>query len=132
MSGEQDLQKMLAGLRPKLMDGTYVFASFAIADYEQVIAKRPLATFREEEGLTALLSVEDASALGVADLSAWKGITLQIHSSLSAVGLTHAISGVLTEHGIPANVIAAYYHDHVFVPEDKAQAAIAALVTLMK
>ena len=42
-------------------------------------------------------------------------ITLTIHSALNAVGLTAAVSTALTKHNISCNVVAAYYHDHIFV-----------------
>ena len=57
----------------------------------------------------------------------FKGITLTVHSSLDAVGLTAAVANKLTEKGISANVIAAYYHDHIFVQTEKAALAIEAL-----
>lgn len=57
----------------------------------------------------------------------FRGITLTIHSSLDAVGITAAVSTKLAEQGISANVIAAYYHDHIFVQAEKAELAIEAL-----
>jgi hypothetical protein len=50
-----------------------------------------------------------------------------VHSSLEAVGLTAAVAGALTAAGISANVVAAFHHDHVFVPADRAEAAMAQL-----
>jgi hypothetical protein len=58
---------------------------------------------------------------------AFKGISLTVHSSLDAVGLTAAFSSKLAEHGISANVFAGYYHDHIFVQSELAQSAIEAL-----
>ncbi len=61
-------------------------------------------------------------------VAAW--ITLEIHSALEAVGLTAAVSRVLTRAGISANVVAGYTHDHVFVPLERADDAMRALTTL--
>ena len=70
---------------------------------------------------------QDADRAGLAYDSVFRCITLNVHSSLEAVGLTAAVSGKLAETGISANVIAAYYHDHIFVPAEKADAALSAL-----
>jgi hypothetical protein len=43
------------------------------------------------------------------------------------VGLTAAVSAKLATKGISANVIAAYYHDHIFVQSTKAEIALSAL-----
>jgi hypothetical protein len=57
---------------------------------------------------------------------------LQVHSSLEAVGLTAIISGKLASYDISANVIAGFYHDHVFVPEQDAEQALELLNNLSK
>jgi hypothetical protein len=57
-------------------------------------------------------------------------ITLTVFSSLEGIGLTAAVSDALTRDGIPCNMVAAYHHDHVFVPSDKAERAMAVLIDL--
>lgn len=74
-----------------------------------------------------MVTKEAAMAKNMPFESVFKGITLTIHSSLDAVGLTAAVSAKLAEKGISANVIAAYYHDHIFVQAEKAELAIEAL-----
>ena len=126
MVGETNLNKLLAAMSPQLMPDEYVFCSLhgEYAEFEHLL---PLATFRETEGLTIVLTKAMAIANNLPFESVFKGITLTIHSSLDAVGLTAAVSTKLAGKGISANVIAAYYHDHIFVQVDKADLAMAAL-----
>jgi len=130
MTGETSLQRLLSSLAPAIMPGEFVFCSLpdaACVDYAQL---SPLASFLESEGLTLVLPRESADRAGVAYESVFRCITLTIHSSLDAVGLTAAVTGRLAERGISANVIAAYYHDHIFVPSEQASAALTALQEL--
>jgi len=125
MAGKTNLSDLLAEMNPSLNHGRYVFVhaqgSLKI-DLAQVIA-----TFREEEGITIVLEKEKADELGLIYdyVSAW--ITLTVHSSLDAVGLTAAFSKVLAENNISCNVMAAYYHDHIFVNENDAEKAMETL-----
>lgn len=127
MSGEMDLQKMLATLSPELMDGEFVFCSLPDARYGDHAELEPVATVREGEGLTFVIPRARADAHGMAYESVFRGITLSVHSSLDAVGLTAAFSTQLTAHGISANVLAGFFHDHIFVQKDLAEQAMAAL-----
>ncbi|KOU19900.1 MULTISPECIES: ACT domain-containing protein [unclassified Streptomyces] len=125
MSGEQDLRKLLSGMRPELNEGRYVFCTVAGSTVPAGTA--PVATVLEAEGLTLVLRQEDADAAGLAyDYTAgW--ITLRIHSALDAVGLTAAFATELGAHGLSCNVIAGYHHDHLFVDADRATEAVAVL-----
>ncbi|MGX9462600.1 ACT domain-containing protein [Shewanella sp. A14] len=126
MVGETNLTALLASMSPVLLDDEYVFCSVQ-GQYGDYQALSPLATFRESEGLTLVVTKAAAVAEGLSFESVFKGITLTVHSSLDAVGLTAAVAAKLTEKGISANVIAAYYHDHIFVQSEKAVLAIEAL-----
>ena len=128
LTGETNLQTLLASMSPKL-DGTEWV--FAVVGEEDAIPLRPLAiaSFREAEGLTLVLP--QAATDDLKNVSApMSRITLEVHSSLEAVGLTAAVAGALAEEGICANVIAAYYHDHIFVPKSSADRALAVLEAL--
>ena len=57
----------------------------------------------------------------------WARITLQVHSSLTAVGLTARVADALAEAGISANMVAAIHHDHVFVPWERREESLAIL-----
>lgn len=132
MSGETDIARMLASLSPRLMDGEFVFCSFDGADYGDYSNLAPVAAIREPEGLTLVVPRSKADAQAIGYSSVFRMISLSVHSSLDAVGLTAAFSRKLTEHGISSNVIAGYYHDHVFVPRDRAAEAVAALEELAR
>ena len=86
----------------------------------------------EPEGRTLVLPRQRADELGLPYefVAAW--ITLHVHSALDAVGLTAAFATALTAEGISANVVAGYFHDHLFVPEDRADDAMRALRRLSR
>lgn len=132
MGGETDIGMLLKGMRPELQPGAVVFATMNSSERPDWQALLPLAMFHEREGLTLVLSQEAALAAGLAHSGLMRQITLTIHSSLEAVGLTAAIAAALTKAGISANVIAAYYHDHVFVPAGDAERALAVLQALAR
>ena len=127
MTGETDLATMLSTLSPKLIDGDYVFCTFPDAAYGDHLELEPIASIHEHEGLTLIVTQSRADQRGLTYASVFKGITLTVHSSLDAVGLTAAFSTKLTEHGISANVVAGFYHDHIFVQQEDAAKAMSAL-----
>ncbi|MBG0755520.1 ACT domain-containing protein [Vibrio cidicii] len=129
MSAITDLDLLLKSMSPKLLDGEYVFCCVdgPLADYLHL---EPMATFREQEGLTLVVPRAKAELCGLRFDDIFRLITLTVHSSLQAVGLTAAFASQLAKHGISANVIAGYYHDHIFVPQEKAHAALQALESL--
>lgn len=129
MNGIVNLSTLLATMKPEIMPGDWVFSTVkgTLVDYAHL---NPLATFIEAEGLTLLLSQIQADQNNIQYSGVFKQITLTVHSSLEAVGLTAAIATQLTEHNISANVVAAYYHDHIFIPIDKAQLALTAINVL--
>jgi hypothetical protein len=116
-------------MRPQLIPGEFVFCTVS-GSFADFIHLEPLASFVEAEGLTLILPKQQAEAAGLSFQGGFRQITLQVHSSLEAVGLTAAVSARLTEHNISANVVAAYHHDHIFVPASGAVQALAALTSL--
>ncbi|MDR5762692.1 ACT domain-containing protein [Caballeronia sp. LZ035] len=125
----RDLDALIASMEPELQPGVYVFASVAQGD---VPAADVIATFREREGLTVVMEEHAAQAAGLTPLFRAAWITLTVHSDLHAVGLTAAFAQALGEAGISCNVMAAAYHDHLFVPADDAARAMDALLSLQK
>ena len=130
MSGIVERERLLSEMHPELVEGEYVFCtvSAALSDYAKL---EPVATLREREGLTLVLPKATARKAGLSFDGSYRQITLTVHSSLEAVGLTAAVASKLAARGISANVIAAFYHDHIFVPADKANSALAALEELV-
>jgi len=116
-------------MSPELQNGEFVFCTVD-GVYGQYSELSPLASFDEPEGLTLVLSVESALRAGLAFEARFRQITLKVHSSLEAVGLTAAVAAELTKSNISANVIAAHFHDHVFVPSERAEDAMNALLNL--
>ena len=127
MAGETDLSKLLADLRPELTPDEFVFVSLETGRYGDLAELQPLASFSEPEGLSLVIRREQAAPAGLSYEGVFRCITLRIHSSLEAVGLTAAISAALTEKNISANVIAACYHDHVLVPAERVEEALVTL-----
>ncbi len=127
MTGDKDLNRLLASLSPEFMVGEFVFSTFPGARYGEHAELDPVAVVLEQEGLTMVLPRPRADAHGHEYESVFRGITLRVHSSLDAVGLTAAVSRALTAEGISANVVAGYHHDHLFVPARFADRAMAAL-----
>ena len=123
MPAEKDLDTLLSSLSPELLPEPYVFCTVN-GVYGDFAALSPLASFIEKEGMTLILTRQAAQAAGLPFTSVFRAITLTVHSSLDAVGLTAAVSGILAANDISANVVAAYYHDHIFVPETKADKAM--------
>ena len=122
MSGEKDLSKLVEGMTPVLNEGEYVFVTSK--DPDAVPRKDTICEFHEEEGTTLILErdVADSHNLDYQYIASW--ITLEIHSSLEAVGLTAAFSTVLAENNISCNVVAGYFHDHIFVDKKDGERAI--------
>ena len=127
MSGERDLESLLANMQPELLEPEYVFLTFPEGQYGDGLHLSPIGMFQEKEGMTLIVCKQSALDNNQVVESSFRCISLKVHSSLEAVGLTAAISKVLADAGISANVVAAYYHDHVFVPSKDAQRAVSLL-----
>ena len=130
MTGETDLTALLASMQPKMQPKDYVFCSFAGEPYGSCANLEPIASISEGEGLTLVIPKDRADGCQLGYDGIFRCITLTVHSSLSAIGLTAAVSQKLAEQGIAANIFAGYFHDHVFVPVEKAGQALAALLEL--
>ena len=131
MSGETDLQKLLASMTPQLHPEVYVFATLP-SGAPLPEGPEPVMRFLEREGTTLILAESQAKAAGLAGTFRCRMITLDIHSSLEAVGFLAAITKRLAAAGMGVNPVSAFYHDHLFVPAERAEEAIELLRQLAK
>jgi hypothetical protein len=126
VTGESDLETLLGAMQPRLHDDEFVFC-FLAEDMPVPAAVTPWMTFREDEGLTLIVERGMAEAAGLTSAFACRMITLRVHSSLDAIGFLAAITTRLAAAGISVNPVSAFHHDHLFVPADRAEAALAIL-----
>lgn len=126
----RDTKVMLRGMTPSLDAADYVFCT---TEDEQLAAQAAfvsLGWFREAEGMSLILPAGDAQRLGFDTTLRMRRITLTVFSSLEGVGLTAAVATALAKHNISCNMVAAYHHDHVFVPTADAEEAMRVLLDL--
>ena len=119
---------MLAGMEPELHSEAYRFFSVPLADAGADWLGEPFAMIREYEGATVIAAVHDP----VEDAPLFARITLMVHSALEGVGLTAAVASALAEAGIACNMVAGFYHDHLFVQWDRRAEALSILEALSK
>lgn len=129
-TGITNLQTLINCMEPVLNEGEYVFVS--VPSSQNISREHIIAEFKEQEGITLILSKENAETyqLSFEYVAAW--ITLNVHSSLNAVGLTAAFSGELAKHSISCNVMAGYYHDHIFIDKKYKVKALEVLKSMSK
>ena len=131
MCAESDLNLLLSRMEPILDATEYVFCSIEETLFAD-LSVSPICTFRESEGVTAILRREDAQRSALSFSFPCKMITLNIHSSLEAVGFLAKITTKLAQHGVSVNAISAYYHDHLFVALAQAERTLQLLQELQR
>jgi uncharacterized protein len=128
MTGETDLDILLRSLSAELVEGLFVFVTVQSEDIPRHIV--PQMVFREAEGTTLILSKSDAEAHSLPYEFPCRMITLNIHSSLEAVGFMARIASELAKHDMGVNPVSGYFHDHLFVPDGRETEAVAILKRL--
>jgi len=130
MSGGTDLKQLLGAMSPEVAPGVFVFATLP-PGAPRPGGIDPIMSFREREGETLILREDEARAAGLSATFPSRMITLNVHSSLDAVGFLAAIAGRLAAAGMGVNPVAGYFHDHLFVPADRATDAMAILAAIV-
>lgn len=118
-------EQMLAKIDPK-DGGKYIFACLP----EVPADLHPVALIREPEGITVVVSLEEAESAGLDTSEPYTLITLSAPGSLDVVGLNSGISQVLSSRSIPANIFSGIYHTHIFVPSLRANEAKSVLIDI--
>lgn len=126
----KDLNQLLASLQPKLSQTDCVFITLAQGQYGDATALNPLACVMEAEGLTLVVPRPLADQYGHEYTGVFRRLTLCVPSDLQAVGLTAAVATALAEQAISANMVAGFFHDHIFVPAPDADRALGVLEEL--
>jgi len=125
MVGERNIATLSKNMDPRLHAGRFVYCSFS--DFSVPEGLTPLCTYREDEGLTVIVDKAQAERLGLPHAFDAALITLNVQSDLSAVGFVAQVTRALSDAGISCNVVSAYHHDHLLVPADRADEAMAVL-----
>lgn len=124
------LEQLLSTMQPQLEPEIYVYCIWPLD--KSWHGPLPLATFKEKEGLTLILTEQQAQDYQLDILFRARWISLTVHSDLDAVGLTAAFATALADAGLSCNVFAGAYHDHLLVPVQQAEAAMQALQQLQQ
>lgn len=129
MFGEINLDVLISSMDAELHESIYVFCTVN-SEIIDMVTYNPWAIIHEKEGITLIVLEKIAKENNWTYEGQFKCITLNVHSSLAAVGLTAAIASELAKNDISANVVAGYYHDHIFVQENVANKALEILKEL--
>jgi hypothetical protein len=127
VAGVTDLEQLLATLEPQVRDGEYVYVAAPDSSSDSSAVLGAEAVIHEAEGSAMVLRREVADEAGLTYDVVLSWITLTVHSSLEAVGLTAAFSTALGDAGISCNVLAGLHHDHVLVPVGRRDDAVTVL-----
>lgn len=128
MTGTTNLQEVLSSMQVSCDGIEYGFAN--TLDGSQISVDEVLGTFKEGEGLTVIADTKFLNSQNLAYEGPFAKLSIEVHTSLDLVGLTAVLATKLADQGVSANVVAAYYHDHVFVQYGDRNTAIEALASL--
>ncbi|MHB9028418.1 MAG: ACT domain-containing protein [Candidatus Latescibacterota bacterium] len=128
---EAETQRLIREMRPFLHERPFVFCAVRPGDREYLTFE-PLGIFREDEGVTLIITTEEAESAGLSYSGQWAHITLRVCSPLNAVGFIAAAASELARAGISVNPVSAFHHDHLFVPWERRGEAMEVLEKMGK
>ncbi|TMM55623.1 ACT domain-containing protein [Sulfitobacter sabulilitoris] len=123
-------QEMVSGMTPTVRSGEFVFVTVADPALAASLSSEAISFFKEDEGMSLIIPVETARGASLSVDQPMRCITLNVYSSLDGVGLTSAVSTALGDNAIPCNMVAAFHHDHLFVPTKMHDRALQILTVL--
>ncbi len=121
---------MISGMTPELRPGIFVFVTTDDPNLIASLSSKAISIFKEDEGTSMIVTADLAETFMLNVEQPMRCITLNVFSSLEGVGLTSAVSGALGDSAIPCNMVAAFHHDHVFVPSEMCDRAMEILLSL--
>lgn len=130
MTGGHDLKHLLAQMAPVLDAQTYVFVT--LPDRAVPAGLEPRMLMQEGEGTTIVIASSAADAAGLSGEFPCRMITLNVHSALAAVGFLAKVTTRLAGLGMGVNPVAGFFHDHLFVPQGRADDAMTALREMVR
>ena len=122
--------QMISGMTPVLQPSIFVFITTQDRDLIEALFSDAVSIFREDEGVSMLIPIELAKKSRLKVDQLMRCITLNVYSSLEGVGLTAVVSSALGDNGISCNMVAAFHHDHVFLPSGQCDLAMEVLTSL--
>ena len=122
-----EMQAMVASMEPVLVPGEVVFCTTLDGEILSRALPKARSVFAEKEGASLILPLAEAEALGLDVGQPMRQITLQVFSALDGIGLSAVVASALAAAAIPCNIVAAFHHDHVFLPAGMADRALEVL-----
>ncbi len=126
-TGETNLDKLIKNMQPVLEEEELVFCTLPPEQAEDYLLICQ-GYYIEREGVTVIISRHLAEINKLPFELVFKRITLNVHSSLAAVGFLARITEVLAAQGLSVNVVSAYYHDHLYLQAHQAEDALNTLL----
>jgi hypothetical protein len=124
---DTDLDYLIKHMQPTLDEEELVFCCLPPEQAEEYFVLCQ-GYFVEREGITVIIGKHLADLNDLRYELVFKRITLNVYSSLAAVGFLARITEVLAAQGIAANVVSAYHHDHLYIQSDRAREALSTLL----
>tara|TARA_R110000796_G_scaffold86806_11_gene187737 strand:- start:772 stop:1197 length:426 start_codon:yes stop_codon:yes gene_type:complete len=122
MTGETNLDELIRSLSAELIEGLFVFVTIPTGRRTENL--KPRMVFEEAQGTTLIMLKSEAESHSLSYEFPCRMITLNIHSSLEAVGFIARIASELAKYDMGVNPVSGFFHDHLFVPDGREHQAM--------